>query len=353
MIVILAPYGRTEVTAAAVRLADLAMALGREVKLVACGQREQKVHPLWDSKVKLGSGEGIFTAAHGASHVVHFQGHKAWYDKARLVTEGKNKARHILVPNWHGLFGSDKTLISIYDQIICPNKTCYKIIQSEVFNGESVGRDKLIWTRWDAGIPPVKRDGIVSGGKIKACIYCDASTIDFCAQLVLQLAEELLVVHPKLELTLMSAKSWANKDRQTMVRIKSRHRERLTIRKVSTFDNLNRTFHAHDWVVVPGVRADFAITASRALACGAAVIAHDVPPYSEVVQQSSGLLVPCEIRTGAMKAPIAVPTMGNWLETCQKAFSDYKIVRGLQVRDWNLQESHRAFNGVWTKAWER
>ena len=58
MIAILAPYGRNEVTLAAIRLAELVVGLGREVRLVACGGYEKSVHPLWDERVVAGRMSG-------------------------------------------------------------------------------------------------------------------------------------------------------------------------------------------------------------------------------------------------------------------------------------------------------
>lgn len=350
MIVLLAPYGRTEVTAAAVRLADLAQSLGHQVRLVACGQQEKHVHPAWDGRVKSGRRHGVYVNAKGATHVVHFQASGRLYDHATLVT-AKPNAKHILVPNWHALAASDADLIGKYDQVVCPTKTCHKVVNQLAFRGKGE-RPRLSWLRWDAGVPPVRRDGLAESERMRACVFCDTSAVDFCGPMVVQLANELLHIHPKLELTVMAVKSWAGRDRQDWKRALANWPRRLSLRGAASAVDLNREFHAHDWVVLPSVRADFGLTASRALACGAPVIANDVPPFSEVVSADSGILVPCEVRTGAAKAPIAVPNMGKWLEVCSRAFADARTLFGLQTRDWKLSEACQTFNDGWRRAWD-
>lgn len=352
MIVILAPYGRNEVTSAAIRLADLAMAFGQDVRLVACGVHEKKVHPAWDDKVRSGLREGIYKTALKAKHVVHFECHPAWFEKASLVSVTKgNTAKHILVPNWHGLGPKDRYWISKYDQVVCPSRLCKKIIHADVFQGDKMDKDQLTWTLWDAGIPAVQREGTVESERLKACVYCDASAIDFCGPMVIQMCSELLTSFPKLDVTLLATKSWSRRDRHDLKQAQARWSKRLRVKKTTGLCDVGTEFHSHDWVVFPGVRSDFGLVAAQALACGAAVVCHDVEPFCEVVTRDKGLLVPCEIRSGPVRAPVAVPALGDWLDTCAKAFSDTKTLFNLQTRDWKLGEQQASFNLVWSGVW--
>lgn len=350
MISILAPYGRNEVTSAAIRLADLALAMGRDVRLVACGLKEKVVHPVWDGKVRSGQREGIYKSTHKAAVVVHFGLNQSWHEKAKLVSEKKGK--QVLVPLWHSTVPKDKGIMTRYDQIVCPSKTCRKLVQDEVFEGLKTSKDQLTHVRWDSGLPPIRREGTVVEGRIKACIFADSSSIDFCGSMVVQLATELLHTYPKLDVTVLSVKSWSRHDKTDMKAAEKTWGKRLTVRRAITHADLNREFHAHDWVVLPSVRADFGLAASRALACGAAVLCHDVAPFSEIVTGWSGIMVPCEVRTNAFKAPIAVPNIGNWLTAAAKAFADTRCLFSLQTRDWQLSEAQASFNLAWGRIWE-
>lgn len=349
MVAILAPYGRNEVTAAAIRLADLAGALGHEVKFVACGVHERRVHPAWDGRVRSARGTGITRAAAGASTVVHFQAHQAWHAGAALPQTGKRPIRHVLVPDWHGLVGRRLDLVARYDQVVCPTKACAQVVTAAAFRGVKQDKGQLAWVRWDSGLSQVRREGTVAPDRIKAAVYCDAATVDFCGAMVLRMVDELLPEYPRLDLTLLSVKSWGRRERAEIRRLCGSWGGRLTAARVTTAVDADRAFHANDWVVLPGVRGDFGLTASRALACGAAVICNDVAPFSEQVTSDCGILVACEIRSNAITAPVAVPHLGRWADACRRAFSDSRTLLNLRTRDWGLEDRHVTFNTTWQK----
>lgn len=348
MITILAPYGRNEVTSAAIRLAELVMSLGQEPRLVACGLHERAVHPFWDERVVAGhKKDAISKAASKARTVVHFQCHQAWLEAATLADTKAKKVKQILVPNWHGMAGKESALIPRYDTVVCPTKLCKKIIQTEVFQGEKMDRDRLSSCRWDAGVPPVRREGTVEDGKLKAVLYCDAAAIDFCGPMVIQMAQELLAMFPRLDLSIVHFKSWSRRDKADLKKAQAKWEKRLRVVKLLGLFDLSKEYHAHDWAILPSVRADFGFSAARALACGTPVICHDVEPFSELITAACGVLVPCEVRTGAAKAPVAVPNMGKWVEACESALKDTKKLFGLQTKDWKLSEQQAAFNNTW------
>lgn len=351
MITLLAPYGRNEVTSAAVRLAELVMSLGRDVRLVACGVHERAVHPFWDERVVRGHGSAaIAKAASKSTAVVHFQCHQAWFEAASLPRSAANGIKQILVPNWHGMGRREASLIPRYDQLVCPSRLCKQVVQGEVFGGDKMGKDRLTWCRWDAGLPPVTREGTVADASQRACVYADAATVDFCAPMVIQLLGELLAMFPTLNLSVVSAKSWCRRDKAALKAAVAKWTPRLTVRRLGNLFDLTKEFHAHDWAVLPSVRADFGLAAARALACGTPVVCHDVAPFDEIVCQDSGVLVPCEVRAGAAKAPVAVPSLGNWVEACASAFKDTRRLLRLQTIDWKLSEAQAAFNNTWRHA---
>lgn len=351
MITILAPYGRNEVTSAAIRLAELVVGLGQEARLMACGVYERAVHPFWDERVVSGrKKDAVAKAASRSTAVVHFQCHQAWLESATLADTKARRARQILVPNWHGMSGREASLIPRFDAVVCPTRACKEVIRAEVFQGDKVGRDRLTFCRWDAGIPPVRREGTVEAGKLKAAVYCDAAAIDFCGPMVIQLAQELLAMFPKLDLSVVHLKSWSRRDKADLKRGQQRWDRRLRVHKLTNLFDLSKEFHAHDWAILPSVRADFGFSAARALACGTPVVCHDVEPFSELVSKDSGVLVPCEVRTGAARAPMAVPNLGRWAEACETALKDTRKLFGLQTKDWRLAELQAVFNNTWLHA---
>lgn len=352
MIAILAPYGRNEVTAAAIRLADFGVALGHDVNLVSAGVEEHHVHPLWDSKVKSGRRRGVYKAAAKADYVIHFQCHNTWYDCTSLVTErSSGRARHILVPNWHGLNGATGDFLQRYDQIICPSRACKRAVKDAVYGVDCVvDRERLTWVHWDAGIDSIRTEGAVSSGMLRACIVCDTGVIDFCGSLVTNLVDELLTMFPRLHITIASVKSWAKPERKAIAGLRTRWEKRFRAWQVFGFHELDLEIASSDWVVLPSVRSDFGLIATRALAYGKPVIANNVEPFSDVITPASGVLVPCDVRHGAFKSPIAVADYANWLDTCQKALCDNRTLCLLQTKEWRVEEYRAAFQSVWRRA---
>jgi hypothetical protein len=292
VIVIFAPYGRNEVTAAAVRLADAAAALGEDVRLVARGANERPVHPFWDARVLSGRGEGPYRAARGGRHLVFFQCDGALLEMTKVVAEGA--LRTAVVP-WHGMRPSDAPFLAACDTVVCPNGACL----------ESVGAHYPglvpFLVRWDAGLEPVRREGPLADRQVRVCLYCDYATIDYHGALALALADEVLADVPRCGVTLVSTKSWPKRERAEIRRLLARWGGRVAHRRVASLAEQARTFHEHDWVVLPAARSAFGMNALRAAACGAAVVGFDVPPLGELFREAvRGALVPAATRANWM-----------------------------------------------------
>ena len=341
MIGIVTPYGRGSTTSAAIRLADVALARGADVRLVAFGRRESNVHPFWDSCVWSSKADGIYYAAKGCTQFVHFRVNKRLLEMTKLVAED---AGHILVPPWHSLTLEDGETCKLYDKIVCPSKVYNHFFREHI-------RDKDVsWCRWESGLPPVKRDGLVNAGRVSACFYCDSNTIDFCGPMVIELISELLKSLPKLDVGVLSAKSWGRRDRTELSRLKKVYNSRLGVCPVGNLFEQATHFHHYDWLVYPAVRTDFCMVPAMALSCGLPVIAHDLPPLDELLTNDhSGVLVGCEIKTGVVRAPLAVPCYGKWLDACLQAFSDNRKLFSMQQKEWGLERAQWSFNEFWSK----
>jgi len=356
MIAVLTPYAGNELTFAACRVCEVLIASGREVKLIACGVREKNVDPFWDSRVHSDKNPKTFECLKDISTVVHFQAHNVWYLKTELLARFlQNNVKHVLVPNWHGIAGTNRDILQRFDNIICPTKLCRKMLKEWVFaKTKGVTRETLSFVHWDAGVRPIRRTTTtVLAGRIRVCFYCDAATVDFCGAMFLQLVTELLLIHFRLDITIVTAKSWCKADKKTLNSLVQQWGRRLTVKHVRNLTTLNSEFSQHDWVALPSVRGDFGLIASLALACGAAVLANDVAPFNEIISPSCGLLVPCGIKYGLSNAPIAIPLFARWIEMCDEAFSaNSQVLRNLGVKDWAFDRIQTKFKATWEKVLE-
>ena len=150
MIVIYTPYGRNEVTVAALRVADIAVEHGLDVRVVAVGVHEHRVHPFWDSKVISGKYFGVHGASGGASQCIWFLLSEELLSQARLRAPD---AVQTLVPSWHSLRPSSADIIRKFDRVIAPSKTCFNALKACVFKGVEDKSTLLSWARWESGLP--------------------------------------------------------------------------------------------------------------------------------------------------------------------------------------------------------
>lgn len=348
MIAILAPYNRGEATSAAIRLANLVLAHGGEVRLVATTNAESGVHSYWDQRVWSGRGDGVYYAARNVAKFVHFQPHPALREMTELVAE---QAEHILVPQWHQLKPEDGALLLDHHVIVCPSRRCREGIRDVVFNGIEPSKTVLTWANFDAGIPFVTREGLVAeGGNPRVLFLANHTVVDACGPMVLRLIAALLDELPKLTVSILCNKTWPEQDRKDIRKMRAHYGERFHSGKLSNANQLTKEIHAHDWVVLPWTRVDFGVTAMQALACGAPVIAWDIEPCSEIiVSEKNGLLIPCELQVSKFHAPTAVPDLGRTLKTLIPAFRDNRMLFRMQTQDWHLDQLEKEFNKFWAR----
>lgn len=338
MIGIVAPYGRTETTAAALRLADLFEAKGLSVRYVAAGPREHNVHPAWDSRIGSAKTFKVYNALRGCSTVVHFVCDARILKDAKLVAGGQ----HILVVPWHSLSPATM-LLSEYDSLVCPSQACFKDLKS------NMDEAKLSVCHWSAGLPIVTRADV--GPHPSMCVYCDHTVIDYCAPLLIAALTVLRRELRSPRITLLSTKSWSKKDRCVLKDLVACSEGRITSRPVGNLAEQASLFASHDWVLLPGVRANFGIMADRALACGAPVIAYDVPPINEIVfAERGGASIPCDLYALWNQAPVAIPDLAKLISVCRAALAGTpSVLTQMRRQDWCCAKINKTFDSFWMK----
>lgn len=362
MLVILAPYGRNEVTAAAVWLADLAVTHGRPVRLLSLGAHEVGVHPFWDERALRTGGlrlphrqdqrrdliQTVQRAVAGATHVVWFE---PLHELLTAARAGAPRAVQLLVPSIGRLRASTVPALRLFDRLICPTGGSCKAIHDLVFDGRPPTERSLTWQGWCPGIPPVRRRGYLEDGRIKALVYCDTASIDECPGSVLYTIEHLLEEIDNLYLTVFSTKSWSRRDRSRWRQLLQRWAPRLTVvRRASLVEQVG-LFHAHDWLVCPGTHADLGMVVVRAQACGMPVLCYNISPYSDAVAHgNSGHLVPCEIVINWLGAQRALANAEVFSQHAVRALSSAEALAKMQAVEWHLGLVASFFDAQWS-AW--
>lgn len=310
MICICAPYGRTETTAAALRLADLCLTQQREVRFLALGTCERRVHPYWDGRVV--RSEALYRPAQfgRAEHVI-------WFDVAGQLLARTARlwpdAQQILVASWHRLQPEQRSSLSSYHRVVCPAPAVQRALRPLV--GPRTTVDAVLW---DAGLTPLRRSlAALAATELRVTFLCDAHAVDECGAALLHLVDEVLGLPQRLAAVhLLALKAWSRRDRQRLSRLRRRHGARLVVGADVSWPAQMRVFNETHVCVLPGIRADFGLWALRALACGVPVLTYGISPYTAFLRHGyNSWLLRGETVSNWCAAVTAVPALAAFLGT--------------------------------------
>ncbi len=348
MIGIIAPYSRCEATAAAIRIADLCLSYGVQVRLMSYGRAQQPVHDYWDRNIwstrktirNLDSLE-LQTGVTGCDQIVTMQtgtGLNLW-----LTTKS---SRLIVVPCWHHMDRTDLRYFDKYAKVVCPSKELHTFIKHHL--PVPMNAADLTWTRFDTGMSYAAAD---HDGDLRVGLIVNGAAIDASGMGLLRCVETLLATHETLSLELLHSRSWPASDRRCLFRLMSSFQNRLTVAPLGSTTKLNQRLHRYDWCVIPSPRSDFGSLVARSLACGVPVVCYDVAPFNELVRdEHNGRLVRCELDlSDGMEAPVAVPATKELTRVCLETFADRRAWTKVRSQDWRIDEHQAAFNTEWAK----
>lgn len=344
---IFTPYNRGETTAAALSLADLALANSYSVSLLAPGTVESGIHPYWDNKVLTVRNKSPYKWARGCSQLIWLQPDAGLKRKVNLVSPN---ARHWYVPSWHSLRYEDYQLVQQFDRIAAPSRSVYQ----ETTEREVVNSIHAAWCVWDSGLKPVKRplDDLQNEYR-KLYVPVDAFTSDNDSGIFLDVVEELVVRVPRLSILLDCSKSWNRFSRDRLRHIaEGKGGERLQIRYQASLLQQAASYHESGWTWIPSRQSNFAMAALRSLSCGTPVICYDIPPFNEVVKENyNGKLIGCDLDSNWLGASIAVADPDEVLRVLLRVFCDDTLCNRCRKYDWKLEERRARFERFWDKEW--
>jgi hypothetical protein len=348
MITLLAPYDRSEATAAALRLYEHAIGIGAKVRYIAYGKRENNVHPKWDRHVISRTNATMVTnAAVKSTAVVHFGCSPKLLEEAKRADLDEKKPKQILVPIWHQHNRFDAVSMRKFDHIVCGSELqCLAV--TNLLHRDMFLEPPVTWCNWDTGRQPWRQEGTRTDGRMRALLHCDSACVNFSAAFVTEMTSQLLAHCTNLDITLTYIKSWAKRDyRAWSVPRKRWAPSRLSFQRIQNLHQLDLLIPQHDWTILPSIKSNFGIIAANALACGTPVICNDVPPLCDIVSATCGILVPCEIRENWLSTPVAVPQLAAWVETCILALRNRESLLQLQCQDWNIDVRAALFAALW------
>jgi glycosyltransferase involved in cell wall biosynthesis len=345
---IFTPYRRSEITAAALRLADLALTVPFDVKILASGAIERGIHPYWDTRVVTTRKQNVYKWARGCSHLVWFEYHLGHHDKTRVVTD---KAKQWYVACWHHIQREEYQQTWLYDRIIAPSPHAYAQVTSLICEDDP---SIASWCMWDSGLDPVERlPAPHVRGRVRLYVPIDGDAIDLSGMVVLQTLWLLLDNHPNLDVTLDSGKSWPKELKTIIKELKERYGTRFNPVQQTSLIWQPSYLHEHDWTWVPSLRANFGQAAWRALSCGTPVITYDIAPFSEFVQDGrNGKLLSCDLIENWLGAPAAVASSTKQAMEIGEIIADEELFLKCRKQRWKLKEHRAAFEKFWKEEWQ-
>jgi glycosyltransferase involved in cell wall biosynthesis len=344
---ICAPYRRSEITLAAIRLADLGRELAMDVRFLSVGPSQKNVDYVWDQRFRKVETDDAYRLLHGCTHLVWFIHDEDLHKKSQLVSP---KARHWFIPSWHQI---DTHVLRGLDgySVVCPSR----VIKSEI--AERLQDDTKLsatWCLWDSGLDAVSREGLCRNDEVAIYVPMSSRVIDECGYFVLAAVRDVLELFPEAKFTLDFGKSWPRRARKYIKTLLKIYIDRLICHHSPSLLSQCFRMHAHDWTWLPDTRADIGIMAQRSLACGTPVITYDVSPYQEFVSDEvTGLVIQCEAFSNRVGAPIAGPNLVSIVRTMTKAITGQsELVSQCQKKIWKRESQHmKAFRLFWGKEW--
>ncbi len=345
MITIVTPYDHGEVTAAAVRLGELGVALGLSIHLVADGPCRTPVHPYWDGHVNTAMGNGIYRAARNAETVVWFVASTHLRSRVDLVAP---KARHIFVPTMLSLGRVDAEWLSTnHAEIVCPTRQMAGLVKERLYPSKNA---PVTWANWFSGMDPVQRIGLVNHNYPKLLVFCDAPVVDHLDTVVLTAVGDLLKADAHVSVTIAALKSWETKGRRRIRQLTDRYGGRVQTHHLGAEHEMFPLFHQHDWGFFPNPRADFGMYLQHARACGLTVLAFDTHPFDELITKGKdGALLSTDATANWLGLPEAHPDAAILGHQLLSVVTDKARLESIQREEWNLVTKRVSFNAYWAK----
>lgn len=350
MISVIAPYDLSDVTLAALQVANSVIELGEDVCFLSTtGVPDYEIDTSWDAKVRSGTNSETAYAVLRKSKTCIFFGHSSLKARTDLVAANATK---ILVPTWHQFTPTTLPLIASYDIVVCPSQIVAKAISTEVFDGGVPQKNpRFLRFPFDGAVTRQNRKpGLLNPTFISATFLADQYVIDFCPSLLLESIRELLSSIDDLRITLVSYKAWRDCDKKRIKQLSKEYPIGFSFFRKPSQLKLEYTFSQSDWVVLPAPRANFSTVACASLACGAPVICYDISPLSSVViNGQTGILIPCEINSGLLGAPTALFDLGQFQKTLLQVLPDTESLFQIQSNDWYTQKTSDQVKSFWKR----
>jgi len=300
---IFAPYVRSEITLAAVQIADWLVRCGIEVVFLAEGRISSGIHPVWDRKVRRASRKSVYRWAAGATHLCWFSPNPEAMEAARLVASHnpRRTTKHIFFPHWSNWKAEHEALMRTADRTICLSYDMAQWLDHRYSKADSNRTWASLTAPASLLFPRSGRLSLVSTHLL--VVLTKSIELDMGITL-LQIFDFLLDGHPGLHVTFLLEHSLPRRYRQELRRISQSYTGRVvTVTSPAYYDYIQLA-RRHDWVYLTSTRHAYGSLLALLASSSVPVICHDMPPArGHIIHNYNGKLIPCELRESP--APVA------------------------------------------------
>jgi hypothetical protein len=326
------PYNRSEITLAAVQLADWLVRVGVEVTMLAEGKIASGVHPVWDTKVRRATKRVVYLWARDATHLCWFNPKAYALQAAYLVSRNskKRKTRHIYFPNWNESGPVHAELLQTADRVICFSPDLYHWLARE---HPIQGANRRTWASIASpAFTLLPKKGMVSSTQTKLLVVVTQTVeLDIGIQF-LQLFSPLLEHYDALHITFLLEHSIPRKYRRELARMKRVYGSRIGIEVRPPYSDYVHLARHHDWVYLTNTRFVYGSLLSLLVGSTVPIVCHDVGPVrGHVANGVTGKLISCSVHE--WPAPVAVLAVPDIIDGLLAVLgSGEAVLRRLQMQ---------------------
>jgi len=292
-------YHQHEASWAALQLADLARDSGIPVKLYGSGVCKREMSPYWDARVTDGQKEPFEKWLEGCTRVI-------WTvppTPAELTCAKQMGVVTMLLVDWELLQQEDEPQIRDIDTLILPHRCVAEAVCR--WGSAMPAHFYPFLMPWDVLTPVTKPREKESAPTIYVPLHDSQAAKSNLA--VFNVIHGVLEQMPKVRAIVTGGARWSLRAVRAVRRLKRLHGDRFHFTKQPRpAERLEILGKAH-LMVWPACYENFGLVGLDAISMGVPVVAWDVPPLTEFLQnQQNALLVPCQHRHNWLGVPCAI-----------------------------------------------
>lgn len=339
MILLVAPYQRTDVTCAAIRLWQWFTSRGETVHYLATSRASGVLHLALDQQVRSVHTADLYALTRWAKLVVWFEPYPVLAEMLDLLD---TQPRQVLVACPSLLQPWDESVWRGFLRIVAAPPVIVSLRQQ--WANRPLAEQRLLPCHWDAGVPLVRRDGLLQAHQqVRFLVLLDTPTVKGPAASLWSILSGLLPRLQRSSLT-VACSARCSDAQQRQIQALSAMSSRFSFLRWRTWDELWLQAHQHDVVAYLAQRYDTTALASRLLATGSPLITWDHPVMADWLHpQRAGWLVRCAVDTLRHDWWSAVP---DW-----HAFADCLVQIDRQPREVLARQAGMELSRSFVQTW--